>query len=57
MIGNLAFDHIWQALYFMGCGSILAEVVSVLRDRAAAADAAGTAANAVTVVSGSAAAA
>ena len=37
MIGNLAFDHIWQALYFLGCGSILAEVVSVLRERAAAA--------------------
>ena len=37
MIGNLAFDHIWQSLYFLGCGSILAEVVSVLRDRAAAA--------------------
>jgi hypothetical protein len=35
MIGNAAFDHIWQALYFLGCGSILAEVVSVLRDRAA----------------------
>jgi hypothetical protein len=31
MNGNLAFDHIWQALYFMGCGFILAEVVAVLR--------------------------
>jgi hypothetical protein len=37
VIGNLAFDHIWQSLYFLGCGSILAEVVSVLRERAAAA--------------------
>jgi len=36
MLGPLAFDHIWQALYFLGCGSILAEVVSVLRERAAA---------------------
>src|SRR5262245_20512794 len=36
LIGNLAFDHIWQALYFLGCGSILAEVVSVVRERAAA---------------------
>ena len=36
LIGNLTFDHIWQALYFLGCGSILAEVVSVLRERAAA---------------------
>jgi len=37
MIGSPAFDHIWQALYFLGCGMILAEVVSVLRERAAAA--------------------
>jgi hypothetical protein len=29
MNGNLTFDHIWQALYFMGCGFILAEVVAV----------------------------
>jgi len=36
LVGNLAFDHIWQALYFLGCGSILAEVVSVMRERAAA---------------------
>jgi len=40
LIGNLAFDHIWQALYFLGCGSILAEVVGVMRERAAAAAAA-----------------
>ena len=25
--GNLTFDHIWQALYFVGCGFILAEVL------------------------------
>src|SRR6185312_1345566 len=29
--GNLTFDHIWQALYFTGCGFILAEVVAVKR--------------------------
>jgi hypothetical protein len=33
--GNLTFDHIWQALYFIGCGFILAEVVAVLRQSAA----------------------
>ena len=33
MFGNLAFDHNWQALYFVGCGFILAEVVAVLRER------------------------
>jgi hypothetical protein len=33
--GNLTFDHIWQALYFIGCGFILAEVVAVLRQKAA----------------------
>jgi hypothetical protein len=31
MVGNLTFDHNWQALYFMGCGFVLAEVVDVLR--------------------------
>jgi hypothetical protein len=36
LIGNLGFDHNWQALYFVGCGFILAEVVNV-RQRAAAA--------------------
>jgi len=40
MFGSLAFDHIWQALYFLGCGTILAEVVSVVRERAAASAAA-----------------
>jgi hypothetical protein len=29
--GNITFDHIFQALYFMGCGIILAEVVSVTK--------------------------
>ena len=33
MLGNLTFDHIWQALYFLGCGFILSEVVSVMRPR------------------------
>jgi hypothetical protein len=35
LIGNLTFDHIWQSLYFIGCGFVLAEVVSVMRARAA----------------------
>jgi len=35
MVGNLTFDHIWQALYFMGCGFILAEVLAVVRAQAA----------------------
>ena len=30
MAGNLVFDHVWQALYFTGCGFILAEVTSVI---------------------------
>jgi hypothetical protein len=34
MVGSLTFDHNWQALYFVGCGFILAEVVGVLRQRA-----------------------
>jgi hypothetical protein len=33
MIGNLTFDHIWQALYFIGCGFILAEVAAVIREK------------------------
>jgi hypothetical protein len=28
MVGSLTFDHNWQALFFLGCGFILAEVVS-----------------------------
>ena len=34
MFGNLAFDHNWQALYFVGCGFILADVVVALQERA-----------------------
>lgn len=34
--GNITFDHIWQSLYFVGCGFILAETMSVV-DAAAAA--------------------
>lgn len=34
--GNLVFDHVWQALYFLGCGFILAEVVSATRPSPAA---------------------
>jgi hypothetical protein len=37
MAGNLAYDHIWQALYFTGCGFILAEVVAVSREHSRAA--------------------
>jgi hypothetical protein len=33
MNGNLTYDHIWQALYFTGCGFILGEVIAVLRSR------------------------
>ncbi len=33
MTGNLAFDHNWQALYFMGCGFILAEVTRAMEKR------------------------
>lgn len=29
MLGDLTFDHIWQALYFMGTGFILREISSV----------------------------
>jgi hypothetical protein len=36
MFGNLTFDHNWQALFFMGCGFILADVVDVARQAAAA---------------------
>ena len=34
MVGNLTFDHVWQSLYFMGCGFVLAEVLAVARARA-----------------------
>jgi hypothetical protein len=40
LVGTLPFDHIWQALYFMGCGFILAEVVAVAREAQASAAAA-----------------
>jgi hypothetical protein len=30
-VGSFAFDHVFQALYFVGCGFILAEVISVTR--------------------------
>jgi hypothetical protein len=30
-LGTLTFDHIWQALFFTGCGFILAEVMTVTR--------------------------
>jgi len=36
MYGNLTFDHNWQALYFTGCGFILAEVVTALSQSSAA---------------------
>jgi hypothetical protein len=29
MFGSLTFDHNWQALFFLGCGFILAEIVAV----------------------------
>jgi hypothetical protein len=35
MYGNLVFDHNWQALYFMGCGFVLSDVLAVLRQAAA----------------------
>ena len=34
MFGNLTFDHNWQALYFMGCGFILAEVLAARQSMA-----------------------
>lgn len=35
LLGNLVFDHVWQALFFLGCGFILAEVVAVQKAQAA----------------------
>jgi hypothetical protein len=32
--GNITFDHIWQALYFIGSGFILAETISALQSMA-----------------------
>jgi hypothetical protein len=37
MFGNLTFDHNWQALFFLGCGFVLSDVVSVFRAQAVAA--------------------
>jgi hypothetical protein len=34
--GHLTFDHVWQALYFIGCGFILAETHAVLEAQAIA---------------------
>jgi hypothetical protein len=34
--GSLTFDHIWQSLFFVGCGFILAETVSAVEQLAAA---------------------
>lgn len=31
IMGNLVFDHVYQALYFVGCGFVLAEVTSLMR--------------------------
>jgi hypothetical protein len=36
LMGNLTFDHVWQALYFIGCGFILAEVFAVVNTRTTA---------------------
>jgi len=36
VVGSPTFDHIWQALYFLGCGFILAEVTAVVREQRAA---------------------
>jgi hypothetical protein len=37
MVGSLTYDHNWQALFFLGCGFILAEVISAKQILAAAA--------------------
>jgi hypothetical protein len=34
MTGNLTFDHNWQALYFLGCGFVLSDVLAVARQKA-----------------------
>jgi hypothetical protein len=49
MFGNLVFDHNWQALFFMGCGFVLAEVVSVRQREAALAAAGGAVGTALAV--------
>jgi hypothetical protein len=35
MLGTMTYDHIWQALFMLGCGFILAEVLAVVRAGAA----------------------
>lgn len=40
LLGNLAFDHVWQAFFFIGCGFILSEVVTLRRQQAEAQQAA-----------------
>lgn len=37
MFGTLTFDHNWQALFFLGCGFILAEVLAARQSMAAVA--------------------
>jgi hypothetical protein len=44
VIGDLTFDHVWQALFFVGCGFILSEVIAVQRQQAEARAAAAAAA-------------
>ncbi|HLK88493.1 MAG TPA: hypothetical protein VKZ18_01285 [Polyangia bacterium] len=34
MFGNLTFDHNWQALYFLGCGFVLSDVLLVVQQQA-----------------------
>jgi hypothetical protein len=36
LLGNLTFDHVWQALFFTGCGFILSEVLEARRQLEAA---------------------
>ena len=35
MFGNLTYDHNWEALFFLGCGFILAEVLAAKQSMAA----------------------
>jgi hypothetical protein len=35
LTGNLTFDHNWQALYFLGCGFVLSDVLAAAREHAA----------------------
>lgn len=38
LVGSLGFDHNWQALFFIGCGFILAEVVEARQRMATASE-------------------